>query len=57
MCVRCSAGTDNIGNSYAVARLLSTSFPLNAFLMELALRLQREGAEFARVLATQAVER
>ena len=43
--MRCSAGTDNVGNSFVVARLLTTSFPLNAFLMELALRLQREGAE------------
>ena len=31
---RCSAATDNKGNSHVVSRLLTTKFPLNAFLME-----------------------
>jgi hypothetical protein len=35
----CSAGTDNRGNSFVVSRLLTTKFPLCAFLMELALQL------------------
>ena len=42
---RCSAATDNQGNSRVVARLLTTKFPLNAFLMELAAQLQCRGAE------------
>ena len=37
--VACSAGTDNKGNSFVVSRLLTTKFPLCAFLMELALQL------------------
>eukprot|EP00435_Cladocopium_sp_Y103_P010320 s1590_g2.t1 len=37
--VACSAGTDNRGNSFVVSRLLTTKFPLCAFLMELALQL------------------
>ncbi|CAE7822629.1 unnamed protein product [Symbiodinium necroappetens] len=43
--IRCSAGTDNLGNTHVVARLLTTSFPLCAFLMELATQLQRLGTE------------
>lgn len=43
--VRCSAGTDNKGNSHVVARLLTTKFPLVAFLMELAMQLQMVGAD------------
>ena len=31
----CSAGTDNRGNTYVVSRLLTTKFPLYAFLMSL----------------------
>ena len=42
---RCSAATDNQGNSRVVARLLTTKFPLNAFLMELAVQLQRSNAD------------
>ena len=42
---RCSAATDNMGNSHVVSRLLTTKFPLNAFLMELAVQLQKRGAE------------
>lgn len=41
----CSAGTDNKGNSHVVARLLTTKFPLAAFLMELAMQLQCVGAD------------
>ena len=43
--VRCSAGTDNYGNSHIVARLLTSSFPLCAFLAELAMQLQKSGTE------------
>ena len=42
---RRSVATDNKGNSHVVSRLLTTKFPLNAFLMELAIQLQRRGAE------------
>ena len=42
--IHCSAGTDNKGNSHVVARLLTTRFPLAAFLMELAMHLQMVGA-------------
>jgi hypothetical protein len=35
--------TDNQGNTYAVGRLLSTKFPLNIVLMELALQLHSRG--------------
>ena len=42
--IHCSAGTDNKGNSHVVARLLTTRFPLAAFLMELAMQLQMVGA-------------
>jgi hypothetical protein len=35
--------TDNQGNSFAVGRLLSTKFPLNVVLMELALQLHKRG--------------
>ncbi len=35
--------TDNQGNSFAVGRLLSTKFPLNIVLMELALQLHKRG--------------
>ena len=41
----CSAGTENRGNTYVVSWLLTTKFPLCAFLMELAVRLQREAAD------------
>ncbi|CAE7588864.1 unnamed protein product [Symbiodinium sp. CCMP2592] len=44
-CFRCSAATDNKGNSHVLSRLLTTKFPLNAFLMELAMQLQTRGAE------------
>ena len=43
--MHCSAGTDNKGNSHVVARLLTTKFPLAAFLMELAMQLQCVGAD------------
>jgi len=43
--ISCSAGTDNLGNSMVVARLLTTKFPLACFLMELALQLQRREAD------------
>jgi hypothetical protein len=39
-----SGQTDNRGNSFAVAKLLSTKYPLNIVLMELALQLHRRGA-------------
>ncbi|CAE7897806.1 unnamed protein product [Symbiodinium microadriaticum] len=42
---RRSVATDNKGNSHVVSRLLTTKFPLNAFLMELGIQLQRRGAE------------
>ena len=37
----CSASTDNRGNSFVTARWLTTAFPLNAVLMELAAVLQK----------------
>lgn len=43
--VRCSASTDNKGNAQVVRRRMATKFPLCAFLMELAIQLQRSGAE------------
>ena len=43
--MHCSAGTDNKGNSHVVARLLTTKFPLAAFLSELAMQLQCVGAD------------
>ena len=43
--VGCSAATDNEGNSHLVSRLLTIKFPLNAFLKELAIQLQKRGAE------------
>ena len=43
--MHCSAGTDNKGNSHVVARLLTTKFPLAAFLIELAMQLQCVGAD------------
>ena len=43
--VRCSASTDNKGNAQVVKRWMTTKFPLCAFLMELAIQLQRSGAE------------
>ena len=36
----CSAATDNRGNSFVTARWLTTAFPLNAILMEMAAVLQ-----------------
>ncbi|CAE6948594.1 unnamed protein product [Symbiodinium natans] len=42
---QCSVGTNNLGSTHVVARLLSTSFLLCAFLMELATQLQRSGTE------------
>lgn len=36
----CSAETDNKGNSYAVRKMMSTAFPLNAMLMELSEQLE-----------------
>ena len=38
--ISCSAGTDNKGNSFVVSRLLTTKFPLCAFLIKLALQLR-----------------
>ena len=32
----CSAGTDNLGNRFAVGKMMSTKFPLNIMLMEVA---------------------
>ncbi|CAK9056210.1 Uncharacterized protein SCF082_LOCUS30318 [Durusdinium trenchii] len=40
-----SAGTDNKGNSHAVSRCMTTKFPLCVFNMELAVQLQKRGAE------------
>ena len=42
---RCSAGTDNLGNTAVASKLLTTKFPLCVFLMELAVQLQTQGAE------------
>ena len=42
---RCSAGTDNLGNTAVASKLLTTKFPLCIFLMELAVQLQAQGAE------------
>ena len=41
----CSAGTDNKGNTYALARWLTTSFPLIAVLMEFSLVLADLGLD------------
>ena len=42
---RCSAGTDNLGNTAVASKLLTTKFPLCIFLMELVVQLQAQGAE------------
>ena len=41
----CSASTDNRGNTFAVSKLMTTKFPLCAFLLELALQLQLKSTE------------
>ena len=43
--VVCSASTDNLGNACVMKRLLTTRFPLMAFVMELAALLLRDSAE------------
>jgi len=42
-----SATTDNLGVSYVVAKLMTTAFPLNAVLMEVAEQLDRRGSWLA----------
>ena len=42
---RCSAGTDNLGNTAVASKLLTAKFVLCVFLMELAVQLQTQGAE------------
>ncbi|CAE7227317.1 unnamed protein product [Symbiodinium natans] len=41
----CSASTDNRGNAFAVSKLMTTKFPLCAFLLELAMQLQMKSSE------------
>ena len=43
--IMCSAATDNLGNACVMKRLLTTKFPLVAFLMEIAARLILASAE------------
>ena len=42
--ITCSAATDNLGNACVMKRLLTTSFPLAAFVMEIAARLLHHSA-------------
>ena len=43
----CSAGTDNMGNSHLTLRWLTTSFPLVAVLMELAIVLHSKSLDLS----------
>ena len=43
----CSAGTDNMGNSHLTSRWLTTSFPLAAVLMELAIVLHSKSLDLS----------
>ena len=40
---RVSGGTDNKGNGHVVAKLMTTTFPLGAILMELSAQLELRG--------------